>query len=129
MIKEFKEFALKGNMIDLAVGVIIGSAFGKVVSSLVTDILMPPLGILMGGVDFSEKVLIIKKATDVSEAVTMKYGIFLNEIISLLIVSFAIFVVIKQLSKFKKEKPAPDESKEPSPEVKLLTEIRDNLKK
>ncbi len=130
MIKEFKAFALKGNMIDLAVGVIIGSAFGKVVSSLVTDVLMPPLGILMGGVDFSDKVLTIKKATDVSEAVNINYGLFLNEIISLLIVSFAIFMVIKQLSRLKKEKPAcPPEKVEPSAEVKLLTEIRDSLKK
>lgn len=100
---EFKAFAMKGNVVDLAVGVIIGSAFGKIVSSLVADIIMPPLGLLMGGVDFANKEFILKTATDSAPAVVLRYGVFINSVIDFLIISFAIFMVIKQLSKLKKQ--------------------------
>lgn len=126
IIGEFKKFAVKGNVIDLAVGVVIGTAFGKIVSSFVTDIIMPPIGVLTGGVDFSKLAITLKKATDTSAAVTMNYGLFLNTVIDFLIISFSIFIAIKQLNRFKKK-----EEKKPlaTPEdVKLLTEIRDLLK-
>jgi len=127
MLKEFKDFAIKGNAIDLAVGVIIGGAFGKIISSLVTDIIMPPLGLLIGGADFSTKSLILKGETLTSPAVTLNYGLFLNNILSFIIIAFSIFIVIKQLNRFKREKKV----KEPelTREEKLLIEIRDSLKK
>ncbi len=126
IIQEFKEFAIKGNMIDLAVGVIIGGAFGKIVSSLVNDILMPPLGLLLGGVDFSNKVWVIKEATEASQAIALNWGLFTNNIVDFFIVSLVIFVVIKQINKFKKK----EEEKPKGPtELELLTEIRDSLKK
>lgn len=100
---EFKAFAMKGNVVDLAVGVIIGSAFGKIVSSLVADIIMPPLGLLMGGVDFANKEFVLKAASGDVPAVALRYGVFLNSVIDFLIIAFAIFMVIKQLSKLKKE--------------------------
>lgn len=118
---------MKGNVIDLAVGVVIGTAFGKIVSSLVTDIIMPPIGAITGGIDFSDKVLTLKKATDVIPAVTLNYGMFLNNIISFIIVAFAIFMVIKQLNRFKKKEEAkPVATPE---EIVLLREIRDSLKR
>ncbi|KKP68985.1 MAG: Large-conductance mechanosensitive channel [Candidatus Moranbacteria bacterium GW2011_GWE1_35_17] len=126
MLKDFKKFAVKGNVIDLAVGVVIGTAFGKIVSSFVADIIMPPIGVLTGGVDFSELAVTLKKASDGTTAVTMNYGLFLNTVIDFLIISFAIFLAVKQLERFKKK-----EEKKPlaTPEdVKLLTEIRDLLK-
>jgi large conductance mechanosensitive channel len=126
VINEFKKFAVKGNVIDLAVGVVVGTAFGKIVSSFVADIIMPPIGVLTGGVDFSKLAITLKKATDTSAAVTMNYGLFLNTVIDFLIISFSIFIAIKQLNRFKKK-----EEKKPlaTPEdVKLLTEIRDLLK-
>ena len=100
---EFKEFAMKGNVVDLAVGVIIGSAFGKIVSSLVADIIMPPLGLLMGGVDFANKEFVLRAASGDIPAIALRYGMFINSIIDFLIIAFAIFMVIKQLSKLKKE--------------------------
>lgn len=127
MIKEFKKFAVKGNVIDLAVGVVVGTAFGKIVSSFVTDIIMPPIGVLTGGVDFSKLAFTLKKASEGSAAVTMNYGIFLNTVIDFLIISFSIFVTVKQLERFKKK-----EEKKPlatPADVKLLKEIRDLLKK
>ncbi|EKE21653.1 MAG: large-conductance mechanosensitive channel [uncultured bacterium] len=126
MLKDFKKFAVKGNVIDLAVGVVIGTAFGKIVSSFVADIIMPPIGVLTGGVDFSELAVTLKKASDGTTAVTMNYGLFLNTVIDFLIISFSIFIAVKQLNRFKKK-----EEKKPlvTPEdVKLLTEIRDLLK-
>lgn len=128
MLKEFREFAFKGNVIDLAVGVVIGSAFGKIVDSLVKDVLMPPIGILTGGVDFSNKVVVLKSSTETSEAVTLNYGLFINALVSFLIVAFAIFIVIRALNRFKKQKEATPAQVTPSKEVELLTEIRDVLK-
>ncbi|NLC30800.1 MAG: large-conductance mechanosensitive channel protein MscL [Candidatus Moranbacteria bacterium] len=127
MLKEFKQFAMKGNVVDLAVGVIIGTAFGKIVSSFVSDIVMPPLGVLTGGVDFSQLAWTLKAATKTAPAVAMNYGMFINAVVDFLIISFSIFIVIKQLDKFKKKEEA--KPTEPTKEVKLLTEIRDLLKK
>ena len=127
MLKEFKQFAMKGNVVDLAVGVIIGTAFGKIVSSFVSDIVMPPLGVLTGGVDFSQLAWTLKAATKTAPAVAMNYGMFINAVFDFLIISFSIFIVIKQLDKFKKKEEA--KPTEPTKEVKLLTEIRDLLKK
>ncbi len=127
LLNEFKAFAMKGNVIDLAVGVVIGTAFGKIVSSLVTDIIMPPIGAITGGIDFSDKVLTLKKATESASAVTLNYGMFLNNVISFIIVAFAIFMVIKQLNRFKKKEEAkPVVTPE---DILLLREIRDSLKK
>ena len=102
MLKEFKEFAMKGNVMDMAVGIVIGAAFGKIVSSLVADVIMPPIGLLMGNVDFSSLAYTLKAATDSSPAVTIRYGLFINTIIDFVIVAFAIFLVIKQLNRLKK---------------------------
>lgn len=131
MFNEFKEFAVKGNVIDLAVGVVIGTAFGKIVSSLVTDIIMPPLGILMGGVNFSDLAFTLKEATDAVAAVTLNYGVFLNTIIDFVIIAFAIFMVVKQMNRFKKkeEKKVEKKAAEPTQDTLLLQEIRDLLKK
>ncbi len=126
MLKEFKQFAVKGNVIDLAVGVVIGAAFGKITSSLVSDIIMPPIGIIIDGIDFSDLSIVLKKATETTEAVTLNYGNFISILIEFLIISFAIFLVVKQINKFKrKEEKKP---KEPSEDIVLLREIRDSLK-
>lgn len=127
LLNEFKSFAMKGNVIDLAVGVVIGTAFGKIVSSLVTDIIMPPIGAVTGGIDFSDKVLTLKQASEGAAAVTLNYGMFLNNVISFIIVAFAIFMVIKQLNRFKKKEEAkPVATPE---EILLLREIRDSVKR
>ncbi len=102
MLKEFKDFAMKGNVIDMAVGIIIGAAFGKIVSSLVSDLLMPPIGVLLGNVDFSSLAITLREKTTTAPAVTLRYGVFINTVIDFLIVAFAIFVVIKQLNRLKK---------------------------
>ena len=131
IIKEFKEFISKGNVVDLAVGVIIGAAFGKIITSLVDDILMPPLGFIMGGVDFSSKKLILISADAVFkiEEVAIRYGNFINAVIQFLIVSFCIFAVIKTMNALKrKEEETPVAQLAPSPEEALLMEIRDLLK-
>lgn len=128
IIKEFKDFAVKGNVLDLAIGVIIGGAFGKIVTSLVNDILMPPLGALLGGVDFSEKVLVLKSATPITSEIVIRWGAFINNIIDFLIVAVVIFIVIKQINRFKTEEKKEAKAKGPS-ETELLTEIRDLLKK
>ena len=120
-LNEFKQFAMRGNVLDMAVGIIIGGAFGKIVSSLVSDIIMPPLGLLIGGVNFTQLAITLK------EGVTINYGNFIQIIFDFLIVAFSIFLVIKlvnSLQRKKEEAPA-----EPSDEIKLLTEIRDLLKK
>lgn len=134
MLKEFKEFAMKGNLVDLAVGFILGGAFGTIVKSLVDDILMPPLGLLMGGVDFAEMKYVLQPATvsggeDVAE-VAINYGIFINNLIAFLIVAFAMFLIVKAMNNMQRKKEeAPEAVPEPSTEEKLLTEIRDLLAK
>jgi large conductance mechanosensitive channel len=131
IIKEFKEFISKGNVVDLAVGVIIGAAFGKIITSLVDDILMPPLGFIMGGVDFSSKKLVLISADAIFkvEEVAIRYGNFINAVIQFLIVSFCIFAVIKTMNALKrKEEETPVAQLAPSPEEELLMEIRDLLK-
>ncbi|MEE9328503.1 MAG: large-conductance mechanosensitive channel protein MscL [Parvularculaceae bacterium] len=125
MLKEFKEFAMKGNMVDMAVGIVMGGAFGTIIKSLVDDILMPPIGMLMGGVDFAELKIQLSDATADTEAVTLNYGLFFNAVIAFLIVALALFFVIKGINSAKKaEEAAP--TPPPAQEV-LLTEIRDAL--
>ena len=103
IIKEFKEFAVKGDAVDMAVGIVIGAAFGKIVNSLVNDIIMPPIGMLIGGVDFKNLVVTLKEATATQPAVTLKYGMFINTTIDFLIVAFAIFMVVRGINKLKKK--------------------------
>jgi len=130
MMKEFKDFAMKGNVMDMAIGIIIGASFGKIVSSFVGDVLMPPIGMLMGGVDFSSLSWVIKEATETAAAVTVNYGIFINTVIDFLIVAFAIFMVVKGMNSAKKKEEAkPALPPKPSEEVLLLQDIRDALKK
>ena len=136
-IQDFKAFALKGNVVDMAVGVIIGGAFSKIVTSIVNNIIMPPIGVLTGGMDFTDLKLVLKDAVKegdqvVSEAVTLNYGQFIQDVVDFLIIAFCIFLMVKgiaALSRKKEEKPAePAPAPEPSAEEKLLTEIRDLLK-
>ena len=130
MVKEFKEFAMKGNMVDLAVAVVIGGAFGKIVTSFVNDIIMPPIGMLLGGVDFSDLKILLKEAVGEIPAVTLNYGAWISTLIDFLIVALVIFMVIKGLNSLKKkeiEAPAPPPA--PTKEETLLTEIRDLLAK
>jgi large conductance mechanosensitive channel len=135
IIKEFRDFAIKGNMLDMAVGIIIGAAFGKVVSSLVNDILMPPLGLLIGGIDFSNfkatlKATGVNDAGEAISAVTLNYGMFIQTLIDFLIVAIAIFLVIKAMNQLKKKEEAkPAEPPAPTKQEVLLGEIRDLLKK
>ena len=130
MMKEFKDFAMRGNVVDMAVGIVIGGAFGKIVSSFVSDVLMPPIGVLLGGMDFSTLGVTIQEATETAEAVVIKYGSFLNTVIDFIIIAFAIFMVIKGMNSMKKkEKAAPAAPPVPSKEEVLLGEIRDLLKK
>ncbi len=134
-VRELKEFAMKGSVVDLAVGVIIGSAFGKVVSSLVSDIIMPPIGVLIGGIKFTDLVIVLKeKSIDavgvVVPAVNLNIGNFIQSCLDFAIVAIAIFAMIKLMNRMKKQKPAKGEEPTPIPEdIKLLTEIRDALKK
>ncbi len=118
---------MRGNVMDMAVGIIIGAAFGKIVSSFVSDIIMPPIGVLTGGVDFSTLAITLKKATTDTAAITLNYGMFLNTIIDFIIIAFAIFIAVKQINRLKKKEEA--KPKEPSEEVLLLREIRDSVKK
>jgi large conductance mechanosensitive channel len=127
IIQEFKEFAVKGNVIDMAVGVIIGVAFGKIVSSFVSDVVMPPIGVLLGGVDFSDLAITIKDAVGESPAVVMAYGRFIQTVIDFMIIAFVIFMVVKIINSLKRKAEAAPEA--PTKEVVLLTEIRDLLKK
>ena len=130
LVKEFKEFALRGNVVDLAVGIIIGGAFGKVVTSSVSDILMPPIGALTGGLDFKDFKLPLKHAADGAVAVSLNYGAFFNTLIDFTIVAFALFLVIKAMNTLRrKEAVAPTTTPVPSNTEVLLTEIRDLLKK
>ena len=136
-LKEFKEFAVKGNVMDMAVGVIIGGAFGKIVTSLVNDIIMPPIGLLIGGVDFTNLKLVIKRAvveggTEIAPAVTWNYGAFIQQVVDFTILAFCVFMMVKVMNKLlkKEEKKAatPPAPPAPSKEEVLLTEIRDILK-
>ncbi len=130
ILKEFKAFAMKGNVVDMAVGIIIGVAFGKIVTSVVNDIIMPPIGVLVGGVDFKDLSIVLKEATDKTTAVTMNYGNFIQVVFDFLIVAFAVFIVIKAINATKRKKaeePAPPPP--PSKQEELLAEIRDLLKK
>jgi large conductance mechanosensitive channel len=140
MLKEFKEFAVKGNMLDMAVGIVIGAAFGTIVKSLVDNILMPPLGLLIGNVDFANLFVVLKagdptgpyatlEAAQQAGAVTIDWGLFVNAVISFLLVAFALFFVIRSFNRLKKqEEAAPAAPPEPSAEERLLTEIRDALR-
>jgi large conductance mechanosensitive channel len=137
MLKEFKAFAMRGNVVDMAVGIIIGAAFGRIVSSLVNDVIMPPIGLLMGNLDFSNLFINLSGgdyesllAAEEAGAPIIKYGLFINNVLDFVIVAFAIFMVIRAMNRLQKQEaeappPAPPE---PSAEVKLLTEIRDALK-
>ncbi|MDZ7364930.1 MAG: large-conductance mechanosensitive channel protein MscL [candidate division KSB1 bacterium] len=107
MLKEFKEFAMRGNVVDLAVGVIIGGAFGQIVGSFVNDVMMPPLGLLTGGVDFSDKMITLKQATENTPAVNLKYGVFVNTVINFLIIAFAIFMMIRGINRLKRKEEVP----------------------
>jgi len=130
IINEFKAFAMKGNVIDMAVGIIIGVAFGKIVSSAVADIIMPPIGLLLGGVNFTDLKVVMKAATETDPAVTLNYGTFIQVAIDFLIIAFAIFLIVKAInSAKKKEEEAPAPPPAPTKEETLLTEIRDLLKK
>ncbi len=133
LLDEFKAFAMKGNVVDMAVGIIIGLAFGKIVSSLVNDIIMPPIGLILGGVNFTDLKVVMKVATETNPAVTWNYGNFIQVIIDFLIVAFAVFMIIKALNatilKKKEVPPAPAPPPAPTKEEILLTEIRDLLKK
>ena len=136
MFKEFKEFAVKGNVVDMAVGIIIGAAFGSIVKSLVDDIIMPPIGKLIGGIDFSDLFINLSDGdytsladAQAAGAATINYGLFLNNVITFLIVAFAVFLLVKGINNLRrKEEEKPAEPAKPSDEVVLLTEIRDALK-
>jgi len=135
MFEEFKKFAMRGNVVDMAVGIIIGAAFGKIVSSAVNDLIMPPIGMLLGGVDFGNLFINLGEvsyetlaAAEAVGAPVIKYGVFINAILDFVIVAFAIFVAIKAMNRLQRQKEAePAAPPEPSDEVKLLTEIRDSL--
>ncbi|PCH84360.1 MAG: large conductance mechanosensitive channel protein MscL [Piscirickettsiaceae bacterium] len=129
MMSEFKDFAIKGNAVDMAVGIVIGAAFGKIVSSVVADVIMPPIGVLMGGVDFTSLAIVLKEAVGDAPAVVIKYGNFIQTMVDFTIIAFAIFMVVKAINSMKKaEEEAPTEDPKPSNEEVLLTEIRDLLK-
>ncbi len=129
MMNEFKEFAVKGNVVDMAVGIIIGVAFGKIITSLVTDVIMPPIGVVMGGVDFSNLSIIVQEAIDKKPAVVIGYGKFIQTIIDFVIIAFAIFMAVKGMNSLKKkEVEAPAVPSPPTNQEVLLSEIRDLLK-
>jgi len=129
MMSEFKSFAMRGNVVDMAVGIVIGGAFGKIVSSFVADVLMPPIGLLLGNVDFSDLAVTLRDAGEGADAVLLRYGVFIQTVIDFLIIAFAIFMVVKAMnSVMKKEEDKPAAPPEPSKEEVLLTEIRDALR-
>ena len=129
MLSEFKDFAIKGNVVDMAVGIIVGAAFGKIVSSFVEDVIMPPIGVAMGGVNFSDLAITIQEAAGEVPAVMIKYGAFVQTIIDFIIVAMAIFMAVKVMNHMKKKEEEAAEEPAPSKEEVLLTEIRDLLKK
>jgi len=129
MMSEFKDFAIKGNVVDMAVGIIVGAAFGKIVSSFVADVIMPPIGLAMGGVNFTDLAVVLQEKTADAAAVTLNYGNFAQTVIDFIIVAFAIFMAVKVMNNLKKkEEESPSEPPKPSNEEVLLTEIRDLLK-
>lgn len=129
VVKEFKEFAVKGNVVDMAVGIIIGAAFGKIITSLVGDVIMPPIGVLLGGVDFSNLSFIVMEAVDKKPAVVISYGKFIQTVLDFIIIAFAIFMAIKGMNSLKrKEEEAPAAPAVPPNQELLLAEIRDLLK-
>ena len=128
MMQEFKTFAMRGNVVDMAVGIIIGGAFGKIISSFVADVIMPPIGLLIGGVNFANLAITLKEAVGESAAVTINYGKFIQTVLDFLIIAFAIFMAIRAMNSLKKkEEEAPEAPPEPTKEEILLTEIRDAL--
>lgn len=129
MLQEFKDFAIKGNVVDMAVGIVVGVAFGKIVSSFVSDVIMPPIGVALGGVNFSNLAIIIQEAVGEAPAVVIAYGKFIQTMVDFTIIAFAIFVTVKVINSLQKEEEeAPEAPPEPSEEIVLLTEIRDLLK-
>jgi large conductance mechanosensitive channel len=129
MLAEFREFAMRGNVMDMAVGIIIGAAFGKIVSSFVANVLMPPIALLIGRVNFSELAVVLRRAVDGTPEVSMQYGLFIQALVDFVIVAFAIFLVIKAMNSFRRKKAeAPAAQPAPSAQETLLTEIRDLLK-
>lgn len=129
MLSEFKSFAMRGNVVDMAVGIVIGGAFGKIVSSFVADVLMPPIGLLLGNVDFSDLAITLKAAAEGADAVTMRYGVFIQTVVDFVIIAFAIFLVVKAMNTvMTKEAEKPAEPPKPSKEEVLLTEIRDAIR-
>jgi large conductance mechanosensitive channel len=130
MMSEFRDFAMRGNVVDMAVGIVIGGAFGKIVSSFVNDVLMPPIGMALGGVDFSDLAVTLQEAVGETAAVTLNYGSFIQTVVDFIIIAFAIFMVIKAMNSMKKkEEEKPAAPPKPSAEETLLTEIRDLLRK
>ena len=130
MMSEFREFAMRGTVVDMAVGIVIGGAFGKIVSSFVSDVLMPPICMALGGVDFGNLAITLQEASGDVAAVTLNYGSFIQTVVDFIIIAFAIFMVIKSMNSMKKkEEAAPPAPPKPSAEETLLTEIRDLLKK
>jgi large conductance mechanosensitive channel len=130
IIQEFKQFAMRGNVLDMAIGIIIGAAFGKIVSSIVSDVIMPPIGLLLGGVDFSNLAVTLRAGGEGVEPVLLKYGVFINTIIDFIIVAFAIFMVVKGINAMKKkEEEKPSAPPAPTKSEILLAEIRDELRK
>ncbi|MFK7913797.1 MAG: large-conductance mechanosensitive channel protein MscL [Pseudomonadales bacterium] len=130
MMSEFKDFAMRGNVVDMAVGIVIGGAFGKIVSSFVADVLMPPIGLAMGGVDFSDLAVTLQEASGDAGAVLLKYGVFIQSVVDFIIIAFAIFMVVKAMNSLKNEEPEAEEAPpEPTKEEVLLTEIRDALRR
>lgn len=128
IVKEFKDFAVKGNVVDMAVGIIIGAGFGKIVSSVVSDVIMPPIGLLVGGVDFSGLKIVLKAAEGSAAAVTLNYGAFLQAVFDFTIVAWAVFMLVKAVNRLKRSEPAAAPAA-PAADIVLLTEIRDLLKK
>ncbi|MFI5236512.1 MAG: large-conductance mechanosensitive channel protein MscL [Ignavibacteriales bacterium] len=130
MLQEFKQFVMRGNVLDMAIGIVIGAAFGKIVSSLVSDVLLPPIGLMVGGVDFSDLAITLKSGADGSTPVLLKFGVFINTILDFIIVAFAIFLLVKGVNTLKKkEKEKPSTLIEPTKSEVLLAEIRDELRK
>ena len=129
VIKEFREFAVKGNVVDMAVGIIIGAAFGKIVNSMVSDVLMPPLGMAIGGVDFSKLSVILKSPLNPTAVpVEIKYGMFINTVVDFAIVALAVFLIVKGINAIRRKQEAAAPAPAPTAQEKLLTEIRDLLK-
>jgi large conductance mechanosensitive channel len=128
-LQEFKKFAMRGNVVDLAVGIVIGAAFGRIVSSFVNDVLMPPIGLIVGGVDFSDLSVTLREVAGETAAVTLNYGSFIQTIVDFLIIAFAVFLVIKGINSLqRKQEAAPETAPVPTGEEVLLAEIRDILK-